>query len=41
MEKLKTILIEAPALAKIDYSKGAGEIILIVNTSLIGWGVVL
>jgi hypothetical protein len=36
MEKLKTALIEAPALAKIDYSKGAGEIILIIDASLIG-----
>jgi hypothetical protein len=36
MEKLKTALIKASALAKIDYSKGAGEIILIINISLTG-----
>jgi hypothetical protein len=36
IEKLKTALIEAPTLAKIDYSKGAGEIILIVDASLTG-----
>jgi hypothetical protein len=36
MEKLKTALIEALILAKINYSKGAGEIILIINASLIG-----
>jgi hypothetical protein len=35
IEKLKTALIEAIALAKINYSKGVGEIILTVNTSLI------
>jgi hypothetical protein len=41
MEKLKTALIKALTLAKIDYSKGAGEIILIINVSLTEWGVVL
>jgi hypothetical protein len=29
------------ALTKIDYFKGARDIVLIVNVSLIGWGVVL
>jgi hypothetical protein len=36
MEKLKTALIKAPILAKIDYSKEAREIILIIDASLIG-----
>jgi hypothetical protein len=41
MERLKTALTEAPALAKIDYSEGAGDIILTVDASLTGWGAVL
>jgi hypothetical protein len=36
MEKLKTALIKAPVLAKINYFKGAREIILIINASLTG-----
>jgi hypothetical protein len=38
---LKTALTSAPALVKIIYADGAGEIILAVDASLKGWGVVL
>jgi len=36
MDFLKVALTLAPALVKLDYSEGAGEIILAVNASLIG-----
>jgi hypothetical protein len=36
IEKLKTALTKALILTKIDYFKGAGEIILIINISLTG-----
>src|SRR5439155_9557783 len=41
MNTLKTALTQAPALAKIDYSEGGGDIILALDTSLKGWGAVL
>jgi hypothetical protein len=34
IKKLKTALIKAPALTKINYSKGVEEIILTINASL-------
>jgi hypothetical protein len=34
LKGLKAALIEAPALIKINYSKGAGDIILIINASI-------
>jgi len=36
MDFLKVALTSAPALVKLDYSEGVGEIILAVNASLIG-----
>ena len=41
MDKLKMALTAAPALITIDYSEGAGAIILAVDASLLGWGAVL
>ena len=41
MDQLKISLTTAPALVKIDYAEGAGEIILAVDASLTGWGAVL
>ena len=41
LEGLKAALTEAPALAKINYSEGAGDIILTVDASITGWGAVL
>src|SRR5271156_2249386 len=41
MSALKTALTSAPALVKIIYMDGAGEIILAVDASLKGWGAVL
>jgi ribonuclease HI len=41
MSALKTALTTAPALVKIIYTDGAGEIILAVDASLKGWGAVL
>jgi hypothetical protein len=41
MNTLKTALTQAPALAKIDYSEGGGDIILAPDASLKGWGAVL
>ena len=41
MSALKTALTNAPALVKIVYADGAGEIILAVDASLEGWGAVL
>ena len=41
MDTLKLALIQAPVLTKIDYSEGAGEIILTTDASLSGWGSVL
>ena len=38
MSALKKALTEALALVKIDYSEGAGAIILGVDVSLEGWG---
>ena len=38
---LKTAITIAPALIQINYSPGAGEIILIVDLSSAGWGVTL
>ena len=35
LKGLKAVLIEAPALIKINYSKGAEDIILTINTSII------
>ena len=41
MDLIKIALASAPALAKIDYSNDAGEIILAVDASLTGWGAFL
>ena len=41
MDTIKIALTTAPALVKIDYQEGAGEIILAVDASLVGWGAVL
>ena len=41
MQDLKTALTSAPALVKINYEEGAGNIILTVDASLTGWGAVL
>ena len=41
MTHLKTALTQAPALRGLDYSEGAGEIILAVDASLQGWGAIL
>jgi len=41
MDALKAALTQAPALVKIDYSEGAGEVILAADASLDGWGSVL
>jgi RNase H-like domain found in reverse transcriptase len=41
MDTLKAALTQAPALVKIDYSEGAGEVILVADASLDGWGSVL
>ena len=41
MDALKLALTSAPALVKLDYSEGAGAIILAVDVSLKGWGAVL
>jgi hypothetical protein len=41
MDALKMALTQTPALVKIDYSEGAGEIILAADASLQGWGSVL
>ena len=38
MTALKKALTEAPALVKIDYSEGAGAIVLGVDASLNRWG---
>jgi hypothetical protein len=38
MSSLKTALTNAPALVRIIYTDGAGEIILAVDASLEGWG---
>jgi hypothetical protein len=35
LKGLKAALIEAPALTKINYSKGAEDIILIININII------
>ena len=41
MDILKEALTSAPALRTLNYSEGAGEIILAVDASLQGWGAVL
>ena len=41
MIQLKKVLTSPPALIAIDYSEGAGEIILAVDFSKKGWGAVL
>ena len=41
MDMLKDVLMNAPALATIDYAEGAGEIILAVDTSGESWGAIL
>ncbi len=41
MVTLKTAITTAPALIQIDYSPGAGEIILMVDSSGAGWGATL
>ena len=41
MYDLKHVLYEAPALAIIEYGEDVGEIIVIVNASRIGFGIVL
>ena len=41
MQDLASALIKPLILITIDYSLGAGLIVLIVNASLIGWGAVL
>ena len=41
MIQLKKALTSPPALVAIDYSEGAGEIILAVDSSGKGWGAVL
>ena len=41
MDCLKVALSTAPALRLLDYSEGAGEIIVIVDASSIGFGVAL
>jgi hypothetical protein len=41
MDTLKEALTSAPALRTLNYSEGAGEIILAVDASLQGWGAVL
>ena len=41
MDALKVALTTAPALVTLDYSSGAEEIILAVDSSLKGWGAVL
>ena len=38
---LKTAITTAPALIQINYLPGAGEIILIINSSGAGWGTTL
>ena len=41
MDELKLRLTTAPALVRLDVSKGAGSVILAVDASLKGWGMVL
>ena len=41
MAALKEALTAVPALVKIDYSEGAGAVILAVDASLEGWGAIL
>jgi RNase H-like domain found in reverse transcriptase len=41
MDSLKLALTSAPALVQIDYSEGAGLIVLAVDSSLKGWGGVM
>ena len=41
MAALKEALMAAPALVRIDYSEGAGAVILAVDASLEGWGAIL
>lgn len=41
MDQLKLALTSAPALIALDYTPGAGTIILAVDASLYGWGAVL
>ena len=41
MAALKYALTNVPALVKIQYTDKAGEIILVVDASLKGWGAVL
>jgi hypothetical protein len=41
MRLLQKALTEAPGLISIDYSEGAGKIILTVDASLSGWGAIL
>ena len=41
MNVLKTALTTAPALVKIIYMDGAGDVILAVDASYKGWGFVL
>jgi hypothetical protein len=41
MDTPKTALTQAPALIQLDYSEGAGDIILTPDASLKGWGAVL
>lgn len=41
MDELISHLTSKPVLISIDYSEGAGEIILMIDASLVGWGAVL
>jgi hypothetical protein len=41
MDQLKLCLTNPPAIQPLDYSEGAGEIILASDASLVGWGSVL
>ena len=41
MDLLKLALRTPPALLSLDYNERAGDIILVLNTSLEGWGGVL
>ena len=41
IERLKLALTSAPILIKLDYRAGAGDIVLGVDASLVGWGAVL
>ena len=40
MDDLNQVLITAPALKPIDY-EASGKIVLLVDSSLIGWGAIL